>query len=84
MENNDQQDLFPDLPRVKKRRVSHGEMLTTALNETRIRFGVTTPQIAERLHIPSRTIEKWVQGRNLPVEWTSELVFEKLRKFYPR
>lgn len=84
MQNNDEPDLFPDLPRVRKKRVSYGDMLTSELRTIREVFLVTTPHIAERVHVPSRTMEGWVHGRNLPPEWSARLVLAELRKFFPR
>lgn len=81
-ENNDEPDLFPDLPRVKKKKVSHREKLTADLNKTRMTYGVTTPQIAERIRVPSRTVEKWVLASSLPPEWACEMVLERLRRFW--
>ena len=85
MENDEQPDLFPDLPRAKRGFVqTHKQLLNSELKTTREAFGVTTPHIGERLQIPSRTIENWMHGTHFPPEWACRLVRVELRKLFPR
>jgi len=83
-EMNDEPDLFPDLPRGKRRRVTYRELLRDELNMIRQVFGVTTSEIARKSQIPSRTMEGWFHGRNLPVDWSSRLILKELQKLFPR
>lgn len=84
MSDEDQFELWPEMPRGKRKRVSNREMLTTRLRTIREAYVVTTPHIAERIRVPARTVERWVHGRNLPPEWSAEMVLERLGKFYDR
>ena len=83
-EMSDEGDLFPELPRGKKKRVTYRDSLREELNVIRQAMGLTTTDIARRIQIPPRTMEGWVIGRNLPIEWTSRLILKELRLLFPR
>jgi len=76
-------DLFPELPRGKRKKVNYRDMVSSTLNLIRDRAGVTTPEIAQRVQVSPRTVEKWVQGSNLPAEWASRLLLKELRSVWP-
>jgi DNA-binding transcriptional regulator YiaG len=83
-EMNEEPDLFPEVVRSKRRRVTYRDLLRDELNMIRQVHSVTTPEIARRMQVPSRTMEGWFHGRNLPVEWSSRLVLKELRQLFPR
>lgn len=82
-ENLDDPDLFPDLPRRKKRKVSSRDTMTPALHSIKAHYNVSTPEIAHRSGIPHRTVEGWLHGRSMPPEWVAQMVLEKFWRIWP-
>jgi len=76
-------DLFPELPRGKKRKVSQQDMLSSTLRLIRDRSGVSTPEIASKIRVPVRTVEKWVQADRKPPEWCCRMILDELWRFWP-
>lgn len=54
--------------------------LQTELNQIRNLTGMTTHDLATRIRVPKRTLDRWVRGQSLPADWVAELVLERARK----
>jgi Predicted transcriptional regulator len=84
MDEDDQWDLFPELPRGKRHKLTYRDQLNSDLKTIRDTFGVPTATIADKIKVPSRTVEGWIYGRNLPPDWACRLLGFELKKLFPR
>jgi len=68
-----QPDLFPELPRNERLRKSEKTLLHAEMKAIRA-DGMTARQVAEKVCVPLRTIERWYCGRSLPRGWVAKKI----------